>query len=156
MQFNGNLDRETRMELRTEIEIQAPIEKVWQHLTDFDNFPIWNPFITEAKGEITLGSQLEVLIQPAGGKALTFKPKVIRLDKNRELRWLGRLIISGLFDGEHIFTIEPITTNRVRFVQREIFSGLLVSLFTKDLNTKTKQGFEVMNQALKQLAEQTE
>lgn len=144
------------MELHTEIEIQAPIEKVWQHLTDFDHFPIWNPFIIEAKGEITLGAQLEVLIQPVGGKALTFKPKVIRLDKNRELRWLGNLIIPGLFDGEHIFTIEPITTNRVRFVQREIFSGLLVPLFANDLNTKTKRGFEAMNQALKQMAEQAE
>ena len=44
----------------------------------------------------------------------------------------------------------------MRFVQREIFSGLLVPLFAKDLNTKTKQGFEAMNQALKQLAEQAE
>ncbi len=144
------------MELHTEIEIQAPIEKVWQHLTDFDSFPTWNPFISKASGEIKPGSQLQVLIQPVGGKALTFNPKVIKLEKNHELRWLGRFIIPGLFDGEHIFTIEPMIGNRVRFIHREIFSGLLVPLFAKELNTGTKKGFESMNRALKKLAEQAE
>ncbi|MDJ0744624.1 MAG: SRPBCC domain-containing protein [Xenococcaceae cyanobacterium MO_167.B27] len=144
------------MELRTEIEIQAPMEKVWQHLTDFDSFPTWNPFIRSAKGEIKPGSSLEISIQPAGSKALTFKPKVLKLEKNRELRWLGRFIIPGLFDGEHIFTIEPIAYDRVRFIHRESFSGLLVPFLAKDLNTNTKKGFEAMNQALKIRAEQAE
>jgi hypothetical protein len=70
------------------------------------------------------------------------------------LRWIGHLLIPGLFDGEHIFTIEPLGANRVRFVQREIFSGLLVPLFAKGLDTDTQRGFGEMNQALKAQAEQ--
>jgi hypothetical protein len=84
---------------------------------------------------------------------MTFKPKVLTAEPNRELRWLGHLLTPGLFDGEHSFTIEPLEDNRVRFVQREAFKGLLVPLFARSLETNTQQGFEQMNRALKERAE---
>ena len=85
---------------------------------------------------------------------MTFRPTVLKAEPNRELRWLGHLLISGLFDGEHIFTIEPLGESRVRFTQREVFTGLLVPLFARGLDTDTRRGFEEMNQALKTRAEQ--
>ena len=141
-------------ELRTEIEIQASAERVWQLLTDFPSFPQWNPFIRKASGNIRVGERLEVNIQPSGASAMTFRPTVLKVEPNRELRWLGHLLISGLFDGEHIFTIEPLGEGRVRFTQREVFTGLLVPLFARGLDTDTRRGFEEMNQALKTRAEQ--
>jgi hypothetical protein len=128
-------------ELRTEIEINAPPERVWQLLTDFANYPQWNPFIRRASGEIRKGAQLQVHLRPSGAKGMTFRPKVLKAEPNRELRWLGHFLIPGLFDGEHIFTIEPLEARRVRFVQREIFTGI------------TRRGFEEMNLALKLRAE---
>jgi len=84
---------------------------------------------------------------------MTFRPEVLKAEPNRELRWLGHLLVPGLFDGEHIFTIEPLDANRVRFVQHEIFTGLLVPLLARGLNTETLRGFEEMNHALKMQAE---
>ena len=43
-------------ELRSEIEIQASAERVWQLLTDFPSFPQWNPFIRKATGNIRVGA----------------------------------------------------------------------------------------------------
>lgn len=140
-------------QLHTEIEINASPERVWQLLTDFASFPEWNPFIRQASGEPKEGSQLEVYLQPSGAKGMTFRPKVLKAEPNRELRWLGHLLIPGLFDGEHSFTIEPLEAGRVRFVQREIFTGLLVPLFASWLGKDTRRGFEEMNQALKLRAE---
>jgi hypothetical protein len=60
----------------------------------------------------------------------------------------------GIFDGEHIFMIDPVAANRVRFTQREVFTGLLVPLLARGLDTDTRRGFEEMNQALKARAEQ--
>ena len=85
---------------------------------------------------------------------MTFRPTVLKAEPNRELRWLGHLLISGLFDGEHSFTIEPLGESRVRFTQREVFTGLLVPLFARGLDTDTWRGFEEMNLALKARAEQ--
>ncbi len=141
-------------ELYSEIEIQAPAERVWDLLTDFAGFPQWNPFIRRASGKVEVGEHLEVILQPSGAQGMTFKPTVLKAEPNRELRWLGRLLLPGLFDGEHSFTIESLGENRVRFVQSEIFTGLLVPLFSRGLDADTRRGFEEMNQALKARAEQ--
>ena len=143
-------------ELYTEIEINAPAERVWQLLTDFADYPQWNPFIREATGEAKVGSRLEVYMLPPGGaRGMRFRTMVLKAEPNHELRWLGHLLIPGLFDGEHIFTIEPKGTDRVRFIQREVLTGLLVPLFARWLEVDTRRGFVEMNQALKARAEQT-
>jgi len=142
-------------ELRTEIDINAPAERVWRHLTDFAAFPEWNPFIPWIRGELRAGSRLEVLLQASGTKGMTFRPTVRKVEPNRELRWLGHLAIPGLFDGEHIFEITPTGNDRVRFVQREEFHGLLVPLLRRSLDRDTRRGFEEMNRALRARAEES-
>ena len=143
------------MELNTEIEIKASSEAVWNLLTDTFRFPEWNPFIRRLRGELKVGQKLAVYIQPSGVRGMEFKPVVLKVEPHRELRWLGHLIIPGLFDGEHIFQIEPLGSGRVRFRQREIFSGILVPLLKNSLETDTRRGFNEMNQKLKELAERT-
>ena len=90
-------------ELNTEIEINASANKVWDVLTDFKSFPGWNPFIQKIEGKIEVGAKLEVFIQPPDSKGMTFKPTLLKVEPNREIRWLGHLFFPGLFDGEHIF-----------------------------------------------------
>lgn len=125
------------------------LSRVWQLLTDFSTFPDWNPFISRADGEARNGARLEVYVQPSGAKGMTFRPTVLKADPNRELRWLGRLWIPGLFDGEHVFTIEPLEANRVRFIQHEVFTGLLVPLFARFLAVNTQRGFVGTDNVLK-------
>ncbi len=140
-------------ELHTEIEIDAPAERVWELLTDFASYPQWNPFIRNISGLPAPGERLEVRLEPPGGQGMTFKPKVLNAEPNRQLRWLGSLLVPGLFDGEHSFTIQPLAENHVRFVQREAFKGVLVPVFARSLEANTKRGFEQMNRALKERAE---
>jgi hypothetical protein len=141
------------MELNTEIEINASSETVWNLLTSTSRFPEWNPFIRRLQGELKVGQKLAVLLQPSGARGMEFKPIVLKVEPNKELRWLGRLIFPGLFDGEHIFQIELVGGGRVLFHQREIFSGILVPLLKNSLDTDTRRGFNEMNQKLKELAE---
>jgi hypothetical protein len=141
-------------ELRSEIEIAAPAGRVWQVLTDFAAFPQWNPFIRKARGALREGERIEIMMQPSGAGGMTFHPTVLTVEAERELRWIGHLFVPGLFDGEHIFSIEPRGTGRVLFIQREIFTGLLVPLLARMLDTSTRHGFDEMNKALKVRAEQ--
>ena len=141
-------------ELRREIEIDAPPERVWAVVTDFAAYPEWNPFIRRISGELRVGAKLEVRIEPPGGRAMTFKPTVLAVEAKRELRWLGRLLVPGLFDGEHSHRIEPLEHGRSRFIESERFSGVLVGLFKGTLE-KTETGFGQMNDALKVRAEET-
>ncbi len=136
--------------ITSEIQIEASPARVWELLTDFPSFPEWNPFIRKASGKPKEGERLEVKI--GSGKSMTFKPKVLKAEPGRELRWLGRVFIPGLFDGEHSFTIEQLDEKSVRFVQSERFTGLLVPLF-RGLENDALRGFEEMNRALKERAE---
>ena len=136
-------------ELYSEIEIKATPAQVWQTLTDFARLPACNPFMQRASGQVEPGEKIEVYLQPPTGPGMTIKPTLLKVEPNRELRWLGHLIIPGLFDGEHIFIIEPIDSDRVKFVQREEFRGVLASLMLGMIGENTRRGFEAMNQALK-------
>ena len=141
-------------QLHTEISIQATPQRVWEILTDFAAYPAWNPFIPRISGPATVGSRLDVQLQPPGGRGMSMRPTVLAVTPSRELRWLGHLGVPGLFDGEHRFRIEPLETDRVRFIQEERFTGLLASLVMRFIEHGTRQGFEAMNQALKARAEQ--
>ena len=139
-------------ELRSAIEIDAPPQDVWQVLTDFDAYPQWNPFIRSIEGNPEVDSRLSVRIEPAGARGMTFRPTVRAVEPARELRWLGRLFVPGLADGDHRLALEPFDDDRTRFVQSERFSGLLVGLLRSTL-AATQRDFEQMNQALKRRAE---
>jgi hypothetical protein len=140
-------------EIKTEIDIESTSEQVWSILTDFPAQSSWNPFIRSIEGPLQRGARLTVSIQPAGAKPMTFRPTVLVATPNVELRWLGHLLFRGVFDGEHYFQIARSTPGRVRFVQGEKFSGLLVSLAKATLESGTRAGFIAMNQALKTRAE---
>ncbi|MDD5037077.1 MAG: SRPBCC domain-containing protein [Methylococcaceae bacterium] len=141
------------LELITEIDISATPQRVWSVLADFPSYSQWNPFIPAIEGEPIIGSRLKVIIQPPGGKSMTFRPTVLVANPNQELRWLGRLFLPGIFDGEHYFKILELGQDRIRFIQGERFSGILVPLAKSALEGGTQDGFVAMNQALKSRVE---
>jgi hypothetical protein len=149
----GNDIRDGGRELRTEMVIAAPAERVWEILTDFEELPSWNPFIRSASGRIAVGERLDLFLQPPGGRGMRFRPTVMGVTPGRELHWLGHLLVPGIFDGEHSFRIEPIGRGEVRFIQSECFGGMLLPLFRRMLVRDTLPGFEAMNRALKERAE---
>ena len=138
--------------IQTQININAKPEKVWSILIDFEKYPQWNPFIKSAKGKVEIGAKLIIKISPPNNKDMTFKPVMQSVTKDKEFSWLGHFLFPGIFDGNHIFIIES-TPSGCLLIQKENFSGLLVPLFWKNINKNTRFGFEQMNQALKERAE---
>jgi hypothetical protein len=141
-------------EIKTEILIHATPAKVWSILTNFDNYPNWNPFIKSIKGDIKVGNKITARIDPPQAKGMTFKPKILTFETNKELKWLGHLLFAGLFDGEHKFELMDNGNGTTTFIQSEKFKGILVPLFKNMLDNNTINGFNEMNGKLKELAEQ--
>jgi hypothetical protein len=141
------------MVIETSIEISSTPAAVWSVLTAFESYADWNPFVRAIHGEGTEGSKLSVTMEPPGGKAMTFRPTVMRVVTYKELRWLGHVLVPGIFDGEHYFLIQALAPDRVNFVQGEIFKGFLVPLLRRSLDRDTRRGFELMNEAVKRRAE---
>ncbi len=144
------LHRDHRVE--RSVDIAAPADAVWATLTDFTAYPEWNPFMQELKGTAEVGQQLRVRITPAKGSEMTFTPTVLAATPGSELRWLGRVFIPELLDGEHAFTLTPIPGG-VRLTQSETFSGVLVPFFGGAIDVG--DDFDAMNQALRDRVEST-
>ena len=136
-------------ELSTQIEFDGTPEEVWNVLTDLPAHPQWNPFITRIDGELRPGAKLDVRLEPEGERGITMHPTVLAAEPGRELRWLGHLLVPGVFDGEHRFQIEESAPGRVRFTQSERFGGIMLPLLWKKLRDGgTAKGFRAMNEAL--------
>ena len=144
-----------RHELHTEVEIAAPIEVVWETLTDLAAYPDWTPFIVSAEGRAEVGESLTNRMEPPGGRAITFKPTVTVVEPPVAFEWLGRLGLPGIFDGRHRFELAPSENGGTLVTQSEHFDGILVRFMRTSLDTQTVAGFDAMNAALKARAEAT-
>jgi hypothetical protein len=136
-------------EIRTEIDIQATPDKVWNVLTTLDKYPEWNPFLHHAIGKAELGAKVEVIFK-FGSKDMTLHCTVVKVEPNHELRWRYHVGLGFLWQGEHIFEIIPMGIDRVHFIDHEVFTGLLIPFMVKENDTA---GFEAMDKALKARAE---
>ena len=134
--------------IHTEIDIGAPVERVWDVLTDFEAYRNWNTFMPRFSGTPTVGSVVRFRIAPPDSRAMDIKALVLAATPAQELRWRGGLPVPGLFSGEHGFHLEAAGAGRTHLVQEERFRGLLVPIFGAMLR-KTERGFEAMNAALK-------
>jgi hypothetical protein len=133
--------------------IQASPQKIWDILTNFSSYPAWNPFIKHVSGELREGGRLEVVLEPPHQKRITLKPTVITIKPGEELRWKGSVVLPGMFDGEHYFTLEQKNQSTTQFVQGEHFGGILTPIIGLMAFDDTHKGFELMNDALKKRAE---
>ncbi|HMD55945.1 MAG TPA: SRPBCC domain-containing protein [Solirubrobacteraceae bacterium] len=104
------------------------------------------------EGTPQVGNKLQVHLTAANGRGVTFKPKVLAATSGRELRWLGRFGLGGLFDGEHFFVLNANADGSTRLTHGEKFSGIFVAAM-KGTRQSTDAGFVAFNTALKERVE---
>lgn len=153
----------TRPVAESHVEIDAPIELVWQVMLDVGAYGSWNPFIHRvdaAREELRVGSAFRLHVRwPEGGGASSGEV-VTRLDppaSDGALRrgaweyeftgWLARL---GLVRATRVQHVEQRDGGPTIWRTREEFRGALAALIPL---TKVQAGFDTHAAALKQRAE---
>lgn len=139
-------------ELRTEIEIAAPITKVWRILTDFNHWKEWNP-ICQASAVASLGSKVTVMMGGKDGKdGMKYTPVITNFEAPKYFRWRGKMMAGFLFTNDKVFELEEMGSG-TRLIHKEAFSGILVPLFWGKLNKGVIPMLKSMNDSLKITAE---
>jgi hypothetical protein len=139
-------------EVRTDVEISAPIAKVWSVLMDFDNWKTWNP-ISNASGTASLGSKLNVEMCGKDGKAKQkYISVVTEFKKPKTFRWRAKMMAGFLFTNDKVFELEE-TLSGTRLIHKELFSGLLVPMFWSHFEKNVPSMLKTMNEALRKTAE---
>jgi hypothetical protein len=132
----------------THISIAAPPARVWAILTDFGDYPNWNPFITRIAGRPAVGAVITADLHTTNLKPRTVQAKILVVDAQHQLRWLGTL--PGLFSGEHYWIVRERPGGGAELEQGEVFRGVLVPFIKPE---RLRVDYEAMNRALKARAE---
>ena len=142
----------THIPVRTQIDIDAPVDQVFDTLIDFKEYPHWNPYHVRVVGKPEIGEPLDVRVQRPDGKVVDVPAvHVLRLKENTELTWGGGM--KGIFYGEHIFKLKALSKTTTRLTHNEDFRGIFIGF--ADLPPEVlHEGYRNMNLALKNHLEQ--
>ncbi len=143
-----------KKEIITSTTINAGKEQVWEVLTDFKEYPKWNPFLVQIDGTLNKEERNKVLIKVPGVDDDFFYYAIIkRQTPNQKLIWRSRLYTRELFAGRHIFEIKELAENKVVLTHQETYKGVMIYLADPAFFGKVKRGINAMDKALKKRAE---
>ena len=137
-----------RRDLLTTIDIAATPARVWAVLADTTAYPQWNPHM-RLIGRLEPGHVIEH-VEIDGDDRMVFRPRLLVVRPDRELRWLGRVMVPGLLDAEHYVLLQPSGTGTL-LTQGEHLRGPALWFFDAG---GLQRGFAEMNAALQGRAEQ--
>ena len=128
--------------IQTTLTVPQSPQRVWMVLTDLAAYPRWNTFMTRASGRLSPGDTVTVELHPQSGGPLTVRAKLLKVQPNAELRWIGKFGAGGLFDGEHFWLLSATPTGGTQLVHGETYRGMLVGVVKP---TRFQEDFERMN-----------
>ena len=133
-------------------DIDAPLETVWQVLTDFPRYGEWNPFVPEVRCDLRVGGAIEMQVM------LTAKPQFQRewiseLTPQQTFGYKMKPMPLGAMRSHRWHRLTPLADGRTRYASHFEIHGwmqfLVLGLFRKGL----ERGFLGMTDALKARAE---
>ena len=137
--------------IETEVNINSSIESVWEIISDLGCHSDWNPFLTKIDGNLIEGSSVRITVQLGNNKPEIAEPILKKLIPKKEIHFLMNKW--PLIKGEHYFIFESISDTETKFIHGERFYGLLPMFLWWKLKPLFTQGFNDMNQALKNRVE---
>lgn len=128
-----------------EIWVDAPVDRVWDVLVDFDRYPEWNPFTPRVEATLQIGTPV-ALTTRLGWITLTQVESIREVVPRSRVVW-GDTLYLGSIRAERVQTLEAVDGGtRYRTVDRiEGFLGFVVAIL---FGSSLERGFSEMAEAL--------
>lgn len=130
--------------------INASPEIIWKILTDVNGYPNWDLSMDHIEGKLALGETVKFLTKLS---SQAFPVKVTAFEPNKTMVLTGGMPL-GLFKSERTHSLTANSDGTTTFKTEEIFSGLLLPVFGKNIPDLT-ENFENFAKALKKQAERS-
>ena len=128
--------------------INASPETIWEILADPDGYPDWDSSMDHIEGKLALEETVKFFTKLSDQ---AFPVKVTTFEPGRKMVLTGGMPL-GLFKSERTHTLTSAENGQTTFHSKEIFSGLLLPIFGKNLPDLT-ENFEGFAATLKKRAE---
>ena len=134
------------------VEIEAPIERVWDILVDVGRYGEWNPFTTRVKTDFEIGSPVDLYVTLRPLK-LKQPERVEAVDRPHLLAWGTKMGAGILLSARREQRLERLDERRCRYLTTGALTGLLTPLVMLLFGRLVRRGFNDMAWALKRHAE---
>ena len=127
--------------------IPAPIEVVWEVLSDLKTWSAWNPIYPEVKGVLRIAERLQVTEALPDLEPVAITPTVVDWVPDAQILWRlseGRGFVKRL----RYMELEKLSDHGCIFSNGEDWSGGLTRWVGADRRRASRQGFAAMGQAL--------
>lgn len=140
--------------VKTEIEIYASPEKVWSIITDIDKWHEWSPTINKSAGQAAVDSTVTITMmsKEEGKDGPKYSPKIIQMDAPKYFHWRAHMMAGFIFTNDKIIELEK-TDAGTKVTHIETFKGLMAVLMKGQMEKGVPPMLIMMNDALKELAE---
>lgn len=140
--------------VETQIEIQAPPEKVWSIITDIDQWQDWSPTINASSGTAAVGSTVSITMmsKEAGKDGPKYNPQIIQMDEPNYFHWRAHMMAGFIFTNDKIIELEK-TESGTKVTHKETFKGLMAAAMKGQMEKGVPPMLNMMNDALKEKAE---
>jgi hypothetical protein len=135
-----------------EATIAAPVDVIWNTLVDLPGYASWNPWVVQAKGEVTPGASVgvQVVMGPIQQHADHF---VMTVDAERSFCWRDAGWNSWFVYGQRCRWLTPQPDGTVHFKQQLLLDGALDHFADATNGPCLRSGMAAETAALKATAE---
>ena len=137
---------------RVELELEKPLDEVFEQLLSFERYGEWNPFVVKVDGapRAVEGARVVFHVRWPGGGEEKSDELVTRVQKgadSAEVAWRFQGLLSkfGLVRSERVQRLTRLSPTRTRYFTEEIFYGLLARFVPL---AKVQAGFEAQIAAM--------
>ena len=138
--------------VRAEVEIDAPIDRVWQILRDVDGYANWNPFTPRVETTLQIGAPIHLHVRLVG-KRLMHRVEFVTRNQPHTLGWEMRMGARFLLYAERVQVLTAIDENRTLYMTEDCFTGCLRPLVVALFGKAMQRGFTDCGLGLKKAAE---
>lgn len=136
------------------MDIDAPIQTVWQVLTNFAEYKVWNRFTPSVRCDGELGSAVEMRVCFPGTKPMKQSEILNVFEPPHRLAWGMQMGTRALLVANRYQILEPIGDQRTRYTTVDYISGLLAPVVRVLYAEPMRRGFQMAADGLKAHAEQ--
>ncbi len=140
--------------IEEELEIAAPVDVIWQVITDLPCYGQWNPFVVSCRSTLVVGDPIDMRV-----KIFAWFAQPQRETIQDHLR--GRRLCYGLDGGRlravvsrRCHEVQSLDPGRTRYRSRFALSGWMAPVTRLLLAARLTQGFHSMTVGIRSRAEQ--
>jgi hypothetical protein len=140
--------------VRSEIEIDAPPDEVFDILVDLERYPEWNPFTPRVESTLEIGDPVHLHTRLRIGKPLMLQVEYVTANERpSELCWGADIGARFLIRADRCQVLTPLDAGRTRYVCTDEIRGWLSPLVMLLHRDNMQRGFDDCARALKARAE---